>query len=224
MSGKAAVWAWQQTGIPPLEKLVLLALAERHNKDTGKCYPSMTLMAEDTGMSRRSVMRAIRGLEERGLITCDRTYGKSTFYHLHIGKLTIETTGDRESPVTESHQLPVTESHRCQSVTGDRESPPLVTESHRTGDRESPEPKKNLKVEPKRKRQRKVDPLEVELPTSVNSEAWAEWWMHKGGNYPQGTVTKNINLMVKYSFEPVSYTHLRAHETAYTISYAVFWL
>lgn len=137
MSATATFWAWEQKQLKPIEKLVLLALANRHNKDTGKCYPSMTCMADDTGANRRSVMRAITELEKRGLITTQRYGGKSNYYHLNIGKVTFQTTSDTESPVTQWHQ--------CQSDTSDRESPALVTESHHTSDTESPEPKRNLK-------------------------------------------------------------------------------
>ena len=141
MSAPATFWAWEQKELTPTEKLVLLALANRHNKDTGKCYPSMTRMAADTGMCRRSVMRAIGKLEKSGLITTQRYGGSSNYYYLNIGKITFESTSDTESPVTQSHQ--------CHTVTSDRESRVLVTESHHTGDRESPKPKSNLKDKPK---------------------------------------------------------------------------
>ena len=81
MSATATFWAWEQKELTPIEKLVLLALANRHNKDTGKCYPSMNRMAIDTGMCSRSVMRSIGGLEKKGLITTQRYGGKSNYYH-----------------------------------------------------------------------------------------------------------------------------------------------
>ena len=40
MSHKANTWAWEQD-LPALQKIVLLALADRHNADTGRCDPSI---------------------------------------------------------------------------------------------------------------------------------------------------------------------------------------
>jgi len=68
MSFQAMAWAVAQKGIRPLEKLVLLALANYASNSAGECYPSMATLADDTGMSRDSVIRAIKAMEDAGLL------------------------------------------------------------------------------------------------------------------------------------------------------------
>ncbi len=67
MSFDAMSWAVKQK-IPALQKIVLLMLADRTNKDTGRCDPSITRLADDCGMSERSTRNAIRELEKLELI------------------------------------------------------------------------------------------------------------------------------------------------------------
>lgn len=68
MSNAASAWALEiQTG-SPTRKLVLLALADRHNRDTGICCPSVARLAQDTELSENGVRKALRELAERGLV------------------------------------------------------------------------------------------------------------------------------------------------------------
>lgn len=60
-------WAVKQR-LPVKQKIVLLMLADRVNKDTGRCDPSIARLADDCGMSSTSVKEAIRTLKEAGLI------------------------------------------------------------------------------------------------------------------------------------------------------------
>jgi len=53
----------------PLAKFLLLLLADRHNSDTGECFPSLARLTEDSAMSRRTVIRKLDWLEEQNLIT-----------------------------------------------------------------------------------------------------------------------------------------------------------
>lgn len=116
-------WAIELRDLSSSEKLVLMLLANRHNKDSGLCYPSMTRISEEGGMARRTVMRAVKSLEKKGLLTIEKTFGKTHHYRLH----------------TSATVAPVTESHQCQRVT------PPVTESHNTCDTVSHEPKRTRK-------------------------------------------------------------------------------
>lgn len=50
-------------------RLVLLALANRHNQETGRCDPSLTTIAEDVQLSERSVRYGLRELERLGLVS-----------------------------------------------------------------------------------------------------------------------------------------------------------
>ena len=49
-------------------RLVLIALADRYNDDTGVCWPSIKTISEEIGVSVPTVHKAIRSLEEAGLI------------------------------------------------------------------------------------------------------------------------------------------------------------
>jgi len=68
MSHKATTWAWSVRDVSSSEKLVLLALADRHNADTGDCFPSLDRIAEDTCTSRDTARRATQSLEQKGLV------------------------------------------------------------------------------------------------------------------------------------------------------------
>lgn len=72
MSFQAMTWAVEQD-LPALQKLVLLMLANRTNHDTGLCYPSLTRLMAECGMSKFSVIKAIKALEVGGLIEIRRS-------------------------------------------------------------------------------------------------------------------------------------------------------
>ena len=64
MSITASTWAWQQE-LPSSRKMVLLDLAERHNGQTGHCFPSIATIAQRTGLSLRCVQGHLRALAAR---------------------------------------------------------------------------------------------------------------------------------------------------------------
>lgn len=67
MSFEAMTWAIKQP-LPTHEKFVLLMMANYASNDRGDCYPSIGTLAGNTGLSKDSVMRAIKALEKRGLL------------------------------------------------------------------------------------------------------------------------------------------------------------
>ena len=66
MSYIASEWAFRQRVGSPMAKLVLARLAERADKDTGECHPSIDSIAAETELSRRTVIRQIAVLEAGG--------------------------------------------------------------------------------------------------------------------------------------------------------------
>lgn len=66
-------------GVPAAEKMVLVVLARHANDNGGNVYPSIPLIAAKAGMSDRNARRALRGLEERGLIRAltEKTGGRT---------------------------------------------------------------------------------------------------------------------------------------------------
>lgn len=100
MSIAASHWAIRQD-LPALQKLVLIALADRHNSDTDRCDPSISLVCEDCGMSRNAVRDAIRGLREKGYVEAierfDGPAQMSNFYTLHL-EFDNPTPGRKKTP------------------------------------------------------------------------------------------------------------------------------
>ena len=76
----------------PLAKLLLIALADRADKDTGQCWPSIARLCEDTEMSRASVTRRLIKLEEQGLIKRQHRDQKSTLYTRSLTETSLSLT------------------------------------------------------------------------------------------------------------------------------------
>ena len=68
MSHYMTALAMKQQGLKPATKIVLYWLADHHNGETGKCFPSINRLAELCEMSRRSVEEHLSTLEKLGLI------------------------------------------------------------------------------------------------------------------------------------------------------------
>lgn len=88
MSHEATTWAWKavysRKDIPATRRMVLLALAECHNGQTGQCNPSFDELVRMTGMKRDTITSSIRGLEQSGLMTINRGHGVKSSYQLAI--------------------------------------------------------------------------------------------------------------------------------------------
>lgn len=66
---------WQQQGLLPVEKLVLLALAQHADARGHNAYPAQQTLAEHCCTTTRTVRRALKSLTGKGLISAD---GKGT--------------------------------------------------------------------------------------------------------------------------------------------------
>lgn len=108
----------------PLEKLVLLVLADCHNAATGRCFPSLTFISNRAMCTRRGAMKVIESLESQGFIRAERAAGKRTFYTFHMAQ-----TGELSSRVNSVHG--------CTQFTSTGEL------SSKTGELSSPEPGSN---------------------------------------------------------------------------------
>jgi hypothetical protein len=76
VSVMADVW---RLDLPPMEKLVLLALADWAN-DEGRCWPSATTLASKTGEGERTVRRAIQSLIAKGVLSQNQRAGTTPIY------------------------------------------------------------------------------------------------------------------------------------------------
>jgi len=85
----ALIWAANVKGLKPAAKIVLLQLADFHNKETGQCNPSAQRLADECEMGRATLFRHMTTLEECGLVTRhargDGDGGRgSNQYELHL--------------------------------------------------------------------------------------------------------------------------------------------
>lgn len=67
MSVRASRAAWSHIAANKISipaRLVILALANRHNQETGRCDPSVARICLDTKLSERAVRLALRELEK----------------------------------------------------------------------------------------------------------------------------------------------------------------
>lgn len=69
MSGMALIWASNVKGLKPAAKIVLIQLADFHNKETGQCNPSAKRLADECEMGRATLFRHMMTLEQSGLVT-----------------------------------------------------------------------------------------------------------------------------------------------------------
>jgi len=81
MSLDATIWAWKQE-ITSTQKLVLLSLADRAG-EKDDCYPSIKRLVHDTGLNRKTIMKAIQDMTALGLLDSKRkAFGRSNTYSL----------------------------------------------------------------------------------------------------------------------------------------------
>lgn len=66
---RAAFSHIQSTEMSAPARLVLLALSNRHNQETGRCDPSNARICDDVQLSERSVRSSLRELERLRIIT-----------------------------------------------------------------------------------------------------------------------------------------------------------
>lgn len=68
MSVKGIHWAQNMRGVCPYRKALLYALGERHHKDQNIVVADQVMLADDAGMSSRTVRKYLRLLEQDGLV------------------------------------------------------------------------------------------------------------------------------------------------------------
>lgn len=73
--------AWD-ADLPPMEKLVLLALADCAN-DQGGCWPAVSTLVRKSGQGERTVRRCIQALVKKKHITQKQRDGTSPIYTIH---------------------------------------------------------------------------------------------------------------------------------------------
>jgi DNA-binding transcriptional MocR family regulator len=68
MSVRVLTWVWDHSASQSTDRLVLLALADSAD-DSGSCWPSVLTLARKAAVSRRTVQRSLRTLEDMGEVS-----------------------------------------------------------------------------------------------------------------------------------------------------------
>lgn len=157
VSTKALIWVWS-TGVRGTDQHVLLALADSHNRDSGLCNPSMSELAEKTGLSERTIRRSIGSLLAAGVVEIEnaheetgRARGGRRVRARYRFVVRLETWTDRppfanarvviEAPETRSERPPKPTETRTQC-------PPFKEENPATETPDKPETRPNLHANP----------------------------------------------------------------------------
>lgn len=122
-------------------KMLMVSLANAHNHTTGLCCPSVARLSFESGMSRRSVQRWLKWLDDQGLIEIIEKTDASGRQQANEYKIVGFSRGATVTPSHKPKAIPVTP----EGVTGD--APEGVT-----GDAPLKEPEEYRKKERERER------------------------------------------------------------------------
>lgn len=116
MSIKLMAAAWE-TDLPSTEKMVLLCLCNFASDDGGNCWPSVAKLADLCSTSERTVQRAIRSLETRGILDTNQRLGTSSQYRINPRQI---VTPVKMTPPTQCHLTPDTVSPKPSRTTNNK--------------------------------------------------------------------------------------------------------
>lgn len=86
MSLKTMLWAMDQRNLSPVEKIVLLDLAERTG-ESGCCWPTVGTIAERCNITSRTTTTTLHNLRSYGLIAIQQSEGRrANTYHLQTDR------------------------------------------------------------------------------------------------------------------------------------------
>lgn len=123
MSFLAMSWAIKQRGIKPATKLVLMILADCHNRHTGRCDPSQARLADECEMSRSTVNLHLQKLEDRGLIRRIQRFDEQTKRRQRTSYILV--FDEAENPMSENR------TRKPEAMSGKSQKPcPKNGESH----------------------------------------------------------------------------------------------
>ncbi len=128
MSFSAVNWSWEQKGLSAYEKMVLLALANRHNPDYG-CFPSIKKIEEDVEFSEATIKRAIRTLESRNIIRVQKAFrpNGSQTSNRYFFKFEYDTQCQADTPPSATENpLPVPQRHPHKQVIHKQVNEPIL--------------------------------------------------------------------------------------------------
>jgi len=75
---------FSQIKLSPSARLVLLTLASYNNFETEKCYPSIDTLIHNTGLTKQSIISAIKQLVDKQIISVKKLDGKNFYFFRSI--------------------------------------------------------------------------------------------------------------------------------------------
>ena len=182
MSLSATTWAWEQC-LKASQKIVLLSLADRADKKY-QCFPSIARLSKDTCLDRKTVILALKELENTKLIKVKKSIGSANYYHLNTHETSTKNgTSTKTTTSTKNGTQPVP----------------------KTGLDPSQKRDTNLSLtyqEPKKKSKPKEKWF---IPEWVNVQAWNEFeefrTKHKKSGWSDLARTKAVNLLKGFTHE-----------------------
>ena len=125
MSIQHLAWAFEADAGDAMSRWILVCLANRADRETGQCWPSLKRIAADASANISTIKRKLNSLEERGLIarqTREREdkSATSTLYTLNAPNLLPNLQGGRRT-VRQGQRT--VDPHEPVRETGDRVSP-----------------------------------------------------------------------------------------------------
>jgi len=141
MSGFAKIWAWEQRGLSPTEKCVLMGLADFHTENGG-CFPSLKRVAELVNVSIDTVHRTIDKLIEKGLVRKQSRQkenggNNSNLYDLLFTDIKVPYPQNADTPTRkmrheqqdlEQYSVPTEREDPVLLIFGNHEEPPIDPE------------------------------------------------------------------------------------------------
>ena len=82
MSAKLVGWALEQPNLTPMEKLLLVVLADHFNDQEGSAWPSQERIAKMMALSTRQVRRIQLELTTKGYLQVENRVGQSNLYRM----------------------------------------------------------------------------------------------------------------------------------------------
>ena len=194
MSFQAMTWAVKQK-LPTNQKMVLLMLADRTNRDTGRCTPSHKNLAEDCGMSQATLKRCLAALSEAGYISIQAR--KAEGVNLSNQYILIMSDEQKASVQNEGGGVTVNPGWGHSELGGG------VTVSYKPGSN-------NQEVEPKdcadkprstKRTKDKFNPETIPIPDWLPRDSWLEWCQDrrdKGKTITQLAANKQLKQLAEY--------------------------
>ena len=174
MSFEATRWAWEQDAGKASAKLVLLRLAD-HANDYHEAHPSIAGITAATELDRKTVMKAMTQLQERGLIKADKRHGALTVYRLAMAK-----TARKEDRATSTKTVTSTEIGTSTKNGHDQSQKRHPNQSQKRDTNLSPTYQEPINQQQRAKSEPKAKGLDTsKLPPNLMPEVWADYRKHR---------------------------------------------